>query len=124
MLVDIYNLVSLKTGLALEAHDIDKVQGNITLRLTKGDETFIPLGKTEPIAIFPGEYGYVDDGNNVVCRLEVLQVEPTKVVAESKDIFLIIEGNANTSDEYVKQFAEEVCRTITKYCGGSFNFLN
>jgi len=124
LLVDIYNLVSLKTGLALGAHDIDKVQGNITLRLTKGDEIFIPLGKTEPVAIFPGEYGYVDDGNSVVCRLEVLQVEPTKVIAESKDIFLIIEGNANTSDEYVKQSAEEVCKTITKYCGGSYVFLN
>jgi DNA/RNA-binding domain of Phe-tRNA-synthetase-like protein len=124
LLVDIYNLVSLKTGLALGAHDIDKVQGNITLRLTKGEETFIPLGKTQPVAIFPGEYGYVDDGNNVVCRLEVLQVEPTKVVAESKDIFLIIEGNPNTSNEYVKQAAEEVCKTITKYCGGSYVFLN
>ena len=124
LLVDIYNLFSLKTGLALGAHDIDKVQGNITLRLTKGNEIFIPLGKTEAISIFPGEYGYVDDGNNVVCRLEVLQVEPTKVVIESKDIFLIIEGNANTLDEYVKQAAEEVCQTITKYCGGSVNFLN
>ncbi len=60
----------------------------------------------------------------MVCRLEVLQVEPTKVVAESKDVFLIIEGNANTSDEYVKQTAEEVCQTITKYCGGSYIFLN
>ena len=124
LLVDIYNIFSLKTGLALGAHDIDKVQGNITLRLTKGDETFVPLGKTDPVAIFPGEYGYVDDGNNVVCRLEVLQVEPTKVVAESKDVFLIIEGNANTSEEYVKQSAEEVCQTIIKYCGGSYVFLN
>lgn len=124
LIVDIYNLVSLKTGLALGAHDIDKVQGNITLRLTKGDEVFIPLGKIEPVAIFPGEYGYIDDGNNVVCRLEVLQVEPTKVTTESKDVFLIIEGNANTSDEYVKQAAEEVCNMITKYCGGNYVFLN
>ena len=42
-LVDIYNLISVKTGLALGAHDIDKVQGNIALRFTKGDEIFIPL---------------------------------------------------------------------------------
>ena len=123
-LVDVYNLISLKTGLALGAHDIDKVQGNITLRLTKGDEIFIPLGKTDPTAIFPGEYGYVDDGNNIICRLEVLQVEPTKVTANSKDIFMIIEGNANTEKEYVKQSAEEVCMLITKYCGGTHSFLN
>ena len=123
-LVDIYNLVSIRTGLALGAHDIDKVQGNITLRLTKGDETFIPLGKTEPSAIFPGEYGYVDDGNNVICRMEVLQVEPTKVTADSKDVFMIIEGNSNTTAEYVRDAAEDVCQLITKYCGGTYSFLN
>lgn len=123
-LVDIYNFISVKTGLALGAHDIDKVHGNITLRLTKGDEIFVPLGKTEAVAVFPGEYGYIDDGNNVICRLEVLQVEPTKVTAESKDIFMIIEGNANTDVEYVQSAAKEVCDLITKYCGGSYSFLN
>ncbi len=123
LIVDIYNLVSLKTGLALGAHDIDKVQGNITLRLTKGDEKFVPLGKTEAAAIFPGEYGYVDDGNNVICRLEVLQVEPTKITLDAKDIFLIIEGNANTPAEHVKQAADEVCRLISRYCGGNTQFL-
>jgi DNA/RNA-binding domain of Phe-tRNA-synthetase-like protein len=123
-LVDIYNLISVKTGLALGAHDVDKVNGNITLRLTKGDENFVPLGKTEPQAIFPEEYGYCDDGNNVICRLEVLQVEPTKVTTGSEDVFMIIEGNANTGDEFVKKVAEEVCRLITKYCGGTYSFLN
>lgn len=123
-LVDIYNLISLKSGLALGAHDIDKVQGNITLRLTKGDEIFVPLGKTDPVAVFSGEYGYVDDGNNVICRLEVLQVEPTKVTPESKDVFVIIEGNANTDTEYVRTAAKEVCELVTKYCGGSYSFLN
>lgn len=123
-LVDIYNLISVKTGLALGAHDIDKVNGNITLRLTKGDEKFVPLGKTEPLPVFPGEYGYCDDGNNVICRLEVLQVEPTKVTPESKDVFMIIEGNANTESEFVKNAAEAVCQLITKYCGGSYSFLN
>lgn len=123
-LVDIYNLVSLKSGLALGAHDVDKVQGNITLRLTKGDEIFVPLGRAEPVAVFPGEYGYVDDGNNVICRLEVLQVEPTKVTSESKDVFVIIEGNANTDAEYVRAAAKDVCELITEYCSGSYSFLN
>lgn len=122
-LVDIYNLVSVKTGLALGAHDVDKVQGNITLRLTKGDEIFIPLGKSEAAPIFPGEYGYIDDGNNVICRLEVLQVEPTKVNAASTDVFMIIEGNGNTEIEYVKKTAQEVCDLVTKYCGGTTMFF-
>lgn len=124
VLVDAYNLVSIKTGLALGAHDIDRVRGNITLRLTKGDETFIPLGKTEPVKVFPGEYGYIDDENNVICRLEVLQVEPTKVTTETTDVFVIIEGNTNTSVESVKGAAQEVCNLITQYCDGTSHFLN
>lgn len=121
--VDIYNLVSLQSGLALGAHDMGKVQGNITLRLTNGTETFIPLGTNEPVKIFPGEYSYIDDGNNVICRMEVLQVEPTKVTLETQDIFLIIQGNTVTEDKYVQTVAEEVCRLITRFCGGTFTFL-
>jgi DNA/RNA-binding domain of Phe-tRNA-synthetase-like protein len=90
LVVDIYNLVSLKTGLALGAHDLHGVQGDISLKLTRGDEVFVPLGRSEPVAIFPGEYAYIDDGNNVICRLEVLQVEPTKVTANTSDVFVII----------------------------------
>lgn len=123
-LVDIYNLVSLKTGLALGAHDIAKVHGNITLRLTKGDEQFIPLGKTDPTHVFPGEYSYVDDGNNIICRLEVLQVEPTKIGLDAEDVFLIIQGNANTEAAYVEEHAKKLCELIKKYCGGEYLFLN
>lgn len=123
-LVDIYNLVSLKTGLALGAHDIDRVTGNITLRLTHGDEAFIPLGKTDPVSVFPGEYSYVDDGNNVICRLEVLQVEPTKVIPTTNDVFVIIEGNEKTDADYVSRAAKEVCELIVKYCGGNYMLLN
>lgn len=123
-LVDIYNLVSLRTGLALGAHNIERIKGNVTLRLTEGDETFIPLGKETPESVFPGEYGYVDDENNIICRLEVLQVEPTKVTAEATDVFMIIQGNGNTTEEYVRSGATEVCELVTKYCGGEHTFLN
>ena len=46
-LVDLYNLISMDTKLALGAHDLDKIEGNITLRLTQGNENYIPLG-SEP----------------------------------------------------------------------------
>ena len=44
LLVDIYNLVSVKTRLSLGAHDIVAVCGSIHLRLTTGKERFWPLG--------------------------------------------------------------------------------
>ena len=44
LLVDIYNLVSLKTKLAFGAHDIEKIDGNVNPKLTTGNEAYIPLG--------------------------------------------------------------------------------
>lgn len=118
LLVDIYNLVSVTSGLALGAHDISRINGNITLRLTTGDETFIPLGKSAPEKVFPGEYAYVDDANNIICRMEVLQVEPTKVTLDTTDVFLIVQGNENTSEDFVRETAEKVCTLIEKFCRG------
>ncbi len=122
--VDIYNLVSLKTRLALGAHDIKYIEGNTTLRFTNGNEKFLPLGSNELVPVPAGEYAYVDDGNNIICRLEVLQVEPTKVTTDSEDIFLIIQGNSNTDSEYIQDAANEVVSLIKRFCGGEARFLN
>jgi DNA/RNA-binding domain of Phe-tRNA-synthetase-like protein len=113
----------LKTGLALGAHDTNGIKANITLKITNGSESFIPLGKKDKTEIFPGEYCYVDDDNNVICRMEVLQVEPTKITTETENIFLIIQGNRNTEQSYVNETAQILCNTIVKYCGGSCKLI-
>ena len=48
LLVDIYNLVSVKTRLSLGAHDLSAISGNVQLRLTDGSETFWPMGSDKP----------------------------------------------------------------------------
>lgn len=122
-IVDLYNLISLQTQLALGAHNIEKIDGNVTLRLTGGKEHFLPLGKTQKEKIFPGEYAYCDDGNNIICRLETIQVEPTKITEEATDIFFIIQGNENTTIEYIRRASENLVQIITNFCGGSGSLL-
>lgn len=116
--VDIYNLISLESKLALGAHDMDHVDGNVTLRFTDGTERFQPIGQPEPISINAGEYCYCDDANEVLCRLEVRQVEKTKVTEEAKNIFYIIQGNEATSEELLQETAQTIIDTTVKYCGG------
>lgn len=122
-LVDIYNLFSLKSKLALGAHDISKINTGVTLKLTSGNETFIPLGKVEREVIIPGEYGYIDEDNKVICRLEVIQCEQTKVTTRTREIFLLIQGNDNVEIDYIKSALEETCECIKKYCGGEVIYL-
>ena len=54
--VDIYNIISMESKLALGAHDIDRVDGNVTLRFTDGTERFVPIGQSEPVSNNPHEY--------------------------------------------------------------------
>ncbi len=123
-LVDLYNAISLQSGLALGAHDVRHIQGDVTLRLTSGDERFVPLGTTEAAPVFPGEYAYVDADQNVICRLEVLQVEPTKVTEHTTDAFLIIQGNSVTPAATVETTRQLLCEQIEKFLGGTSTFLN
>jgi DNA/RNA-binding domain of Phe-tRNA-synthetase-like protein len=118
-LVDLYNAVSLKTGLALGAHDIDRIDGNISLRLTTGSERFHPVGAMDPEPIRPGEYAYVDDGNEVICRLEVRQVEKTKVTSSTTDVFLIVQGNPATSARQIETGHDFLITVLRRFLGGN-----
>lgn len=115
--VDSYNLISLKKGLIVGAHDLDKISGNVRVKFGEGKETYIPLGQTEKVPIKKGEYVFVDD-KVVLCRLDVKQGEPTKVDKNTKHIFLYVQGNKNTSQEYIEEAMEEILANIAKYCGG------
>lgn len=117
--VDIYNVISLESKLALGAHDIDKVAGNVTLRFTDGTEKFQPIGQADPGLSNPHEYSYCDDANEVLCRLEVRQVEKTKVTEDARNIFYIVQGNAATPDDLLRGVAERIIELTTRCCGGT-----
>ncbi len=117
--VDIYNIISLESKLALGAHNIDAVEGNFTLRFTDGSERYQPIGQPEPIPVDPHEYCYCDDSNEVLCRLEVRQVEKTKVDETAQNVAFICQGNEATSWDYVQETAQQIVDLITRYCGGS-----
>lgn len=116
--VDIYNLISLESRLALGAHNMDKVDGNVTLRFTDGTERFVPIGLSEPIPVRPHEYSYCDDANEVLCRLEIRQVEKTKVDEAAKNVFYIVQGNEATDESLLKETAQKIIDITAKYCGG------
>jgi len=118
LLVDIYNMISLKYKLALGAHDWDKIDGNVHLRFTTGTEKFIPLRDSQPKTINAGEYSYIDDSNEIICYLDVRQIDKTKVTVETKNIFIIVQGNPNTPFPYIEDAVHELLILIKTYCGG------
>jgi DNA/RNA-binding domain of Phe-tRNA-synthetase-like protein len=118
-LVDAYNLVSVRSLCSMGAHDLDRFTPPATLRLLTGRETFTPLGADAPQAVTPGEFGYVDADNRLLCRLDLLQADFSKVTAATINALLIIEGTtAHAPDVFRRAFAEAV-ELITRYCGGT-----
>lgn len=123
LLVDIYNLISLETHLALGAHDLAYVNGNIHLRPMTGEEHFWPLGSTEEKRARPGGYSYIDDANDILCMLDSRQVEKTKVTETTTDVFYIIQGNANTPLELLVTGATLLTELTQRFCGGTVDWL-
>ena len=115
--VDIYNIASIESKLCLGAHDIDKVSGNVYLKITDGSENFIPLGSEEAKPVGNCEYSFVDD-NDVICWLDIRQVDKTKVTEESENVLYFIIGNEENTYEDLEKVANEIIKFTTKYCGG------
>jgi DNA/RNA-binding domain of Phe-tRNA-synthetase-like protein len=118
-LVDAYNLVSVRTLCSLGAHDLDRIAVPVTLRHLTGEETFTPLGQEEPVPVVPGEFGYVDAAGRLLCRLDVLQAEFSKVTRDTVNALLIVEGTMAHSPETVRQAFTEAVDGITRHCGGT-----
>jgi DNA/RNA-binding domain of Phe-tRNA-synthetase-like protein len=123
LIVDIYNYISIQTTLAVGAHDLEKVSGDIRLDMTNGTEGFWPLGAKEPTGVSAGEYAYIDAGNDILCRMEVRQVEKTKVTLSSTDCFFVVQGNKNTSGEYIQKGGLELISLLKQFCGGEEEIL-
>jgi DNA/RNA-binding domain of Phe-tRNA-synthetase-like protein len=118
-LVDAYNLVSVRSFCSLGAHDLDRITPPVALRLLTGRESFTPLGRDAPEAVVPGEYGYVDAGDRVLCRLDILQADFSKVTTASRNVLLIVEGTADHAPELLRQTVADVTVQVTRYCGGT-----
>jgi DNA/RNA-binding domain of Phe-tRNA-synthetase-like protein len=118
-LVDAYNLASVRTRCSLGAHDLDRIALPVALRLLTGAESFTALGRAAPEPVTPGEFGYVDAADRLLCRLDLLQADFSKVTAATTSALLIVEGTAAHDAELLRLGFAEAVELVTRYCGGT-----
>jgi DNA/RNA-binding domain of Phe-tRNA-synthetase-like protein len=120
-LVDAYNLMSVRTNLSMGAHDLDRIELPVTLTTFTGNESFIPLGMggESSQAVRAGEFGYVDAAGRVLCRLDVLQAEFSKVTAETRNALLIIEATASVAVDRLRRAFAETLAFLELHSGGA-----
>jgi len=118
-LVDAYNMVSVRWLLSLGAHDLRAVSLPIRLTIVPGDMTFTPLGTSASGDVGPGEFAYVDDGGRVICRLDVIQADFSKVTAATTGVVVIVEGTSSHDGAGFSAARTELVELIGEFCGGS-----
>ncbi len=95
--IDIYNVESLHSLLAIGGHDLDKVHGQIEFTVNKEEGTFLPImSKAKRVA--KTDYVYRDT-EGIMAWLDVRDGENYKFADETQNAVFIIQGNANTSVE-------------------------
>lgn len=117
-IVDIYNLVSIKHMIPIGGDNTDKINGNITLKLAQGDETFIELNSQETKNPKEGEVIYVDDSEVLCRRWNWRECDKSKMTEETRNVALVVEGIPPVTKEEVEAITKELNELVLKHCSG------
>ena len=121
-LVDIGNVISLRYLLPAGAHAIDRLTGDISLRLADGTENFIALGSEELEHPLPGEVIFAEGSTVLTRRWVWRQGSHTLAQPESTAIEFNIDGLPPTSLESVEQAGKDTAALISQFCGGQLHW--
>jgi DNA/RNA-binding domain of Phe-tRNA-synthetase-like protein len=120
-IVDIYNYISLLHQIPAGGDDLARVDGDIVLRLAKGDEPFRPLGIDETQTARQGEVIYADEREVLCRRWNWRESEKTKMTEETRDVLLVSEGLPPVTDEEMERIVADLAQMVEKYCGGEIS---
>ena len=97
-IVDVYNVESIRSSLAIGGHDLDSVHGDIVVTVSGREDTFTAIGGKEK-HVEPTDFVYRDD-NGILAWLDVRDSEFYKMSDDTRNVLFVMQGNANTSVEY------------------------
>lgn len=117
-LVDLYNAISIRTLTSVGAHDVAQLTFPVELRFLRQETSFVPLGRGEAVDVPAGEYAYFDASARLLCRLDVLQADFSKVTAAAERVLVIVEGTAAHTNESLAETFHLCATLIPEYCGG------
>jgi len=106
-LVDIYNYISLKHMVPVGGDDLDKIDGNITLKFATGSEPFVRLNSDEIDYPKIGEVIYTDDREVLCRRWNWRESDKSKMTEQTKNVALVIEGLAPVTAADVQLITQE-----------------
>lgn len=117
-IVDIYNYISIKHMIPVGGDDIDKVDGDITLKFALGNEPFTKLNSQEIENPKEGEIVYTDSKEVLCRRWNWRECDKSKMTEDTKNVTLAVEGLPPVTNEEVKTILKELSDLVQNFCGG------
>lgn len=116
--VALFNYISIKYLIPCGGDDIDKIEGDLRLGLSKGTESFTPLGGSEKENPEAGEVIYFDDKTqNVMCRRwNWRNGDFTKITPDTKRIVINLEGIGPASQALIEEARDELNSLLIEHC--------
>jgi DNA/RNA-binding domain of Phe-tRNA-synthetase-like protein len=113
--VDCFNLVSIQTGLSIGAHDIEKLSGNIAIRLARNGEKFIAIGSKGEIILKGDELVVSDDENVLDLAYSTSSCDLTKITKETSKAILTVYTPSEISVDYINDCLEKLINYLIKF---------
>jgi DNA/RNA-binding domain of Phe-tRNA-synthetase-like protein len=119
LVVDLYNLISLRYLVPAGGEDLDCIQGDVELCFAGQAEAPVRmLGEDEEHPPKPGEVIYKDRISAICRRWNWKEAERTKYSEDSSSGFLVIEGLPPVDRPLVEKAIDDLSALLVKYCGG------
>lgn len=120
-LVDLGNLVSIRSLLPVAVMDTRGAVGTISVHFADGTETFTNLGAETVDHPVPGEVVFSDDNKQVFARRWCWrQSESSASRADTTDAIITIEGHHADAHADVEKGIEHLLTLLRSYAGGEF----
>lgn len=119
--VDAYNALSLRHLLPMGGFDLDRVEGTISLRFSRGGEAFMPLGAPEPEETYSGEPVYSDEARVLTRRWNHRDCDHTKITEDTSNIALFVDGSEDVPRESVERAVGDLESLLSRFCRGEYS---
>ncbi len=115
---DIANLISLKHLVPVGAHDVDRLSGDMTVRLSRDGDTFTASAGDDPEEVPPGEPVYATGRDIRTRRWVWRQAERAMTTPESRMIVFPVDGFTDSTAEDVEVATRELALLAKAVLGG------
>jgi DNA/RNA-binding domain of Phe-tRNA-synthetase-like protein len=122
--VDCYLVTETLHCLPIGGYDLDKINMDITLRYSDGNEEFIGIGSDKVEYTETNEIIYSDESRILTRRWNYKDCDFTKINDKTKNLALFVEGPYTQIEDYeIKATVDAISNNLIKYCNAETKIL-